>query len=393
MNRQENNAERKPNIVESLFLGCTIQEVPKLLPGLLVVAALVALVILLTNYINKAIGISGLISYILMVIVIGMVIRNLVRMPIIFNPGINFCVRKLLRLGIIILGIRLSFFDVIRIGAWGVPIVLVCILVGLLVTVYFGRLLKVPERLATLIAVGTGICGASAIVATAPGIEAKDEEVSYAIANITIFGILAMAIYPFIVHTIFHNDMTMTGLFLGTAIHETSQVTGAGMIYNQTFNITEFPSTLDIAVVTKLVRNVMMVLIIPLMSFVYARRTGAFKNKKGGWVKKALQLFPLFIIGFLLLAVLRSIGDAGIQGSGLAFGLWSSTTWKSITADMNTWAGYILAAAMAGVGLSTSFKSMKGLGIKPFYVGFFAAIMVGLAALILVLVFSKFVSL
>lgn len=393
MSRRGSNNVRKPNIAENLFLGCTVQEVPQLLPGLLLVAALVAVVIFLTDFINKAIGISGLISYILMVILIGIIIKNTVKIPAIFNPGINFCVRKLLRLGIIMLGIRLSFLDVLRIGAWGIPIVLVCILVGILVTVYFGRLLKVPERLATLIAVGTGICGASAIVATAPGIEAKDEEVTYAIANITIFGILAMALYPFLAHTIFNNDMTMTGLFLGTAIHETSQVTGAGMIYNQTFNITQFPSTLDIAVVTKLVRNVMMVIVIPVMSFVYARRTGAFAGTGGNRVKKALQLFPLFIIGFLLLAVVRSIGDAGIQGGGPAFGIWSSDAWKSMTDTIKDWAGYILAAAMAGVGLSTSFKSMKGLGIKPFYVGFFAAIMVGIVAVIMVSVLSRFVTL
>ena len=91
-----------------------------------------------------------------MVIVLGILMRNLIFIPAIFVPGINFSVKKLLRLGIILMGIRLSIFDVLKIGAWGIPIVLVCILTGLVVTIYFGRLLRIPERLTTLIAVGTG---------------------------------------------------------------------------------------------------------------------------------------------------------------------------------------------------------------------------------------------
>jgi uncharacterized membrane protein YadS len=253
-------------------------------------------------------------------------------------------------------------------------------------------LIKIPERLATLIAVGTGICGASAIVATAPGIEAKEEEVSYAIANITIFGIIALVAYPFIMHQVYHADTTLIGLFLGTSIHETAQVAASGLIYDQTFGPITYPSALDVATVTKLVRNVMMAIVIPAMTFIYARRTGAIQNNQESGFKKALNLFPLFILGFLLMAVLRSIGDASIQGSGFAFGLWDDEAWKVIHNGIKGWSGYILAAAMAGVGLSTSFRSMKGLGIKPFLVGLFAATMVGVVAFIMVLSLGRFIT-
>lgn len=382
---------RKPNLLENLFFGCTFQEIPKLIPGVLLTVALVALSIPLTNLLNHILGFTGLISFILVVIILGILLRNLILIPTIFIPGINFSVKKLLRLGIILMGIRLSIFDVLKIGAWGIPIVLICILTGLVLTIYFSRLLRIPERLATLIAVGTGICGVSAIVATAPGINAKDEEVSYAVANITVFGIIALVTYPLLMHRVFNADTTMIGLFLGTSIHETAQVAASGMIYDQTFHAAIYPTALDVATVTKLVRNVMMAIIIPAMTFIYSRRTDTIQTNHTSDFKKALKLFPIFIIGFLLMAILRSIGDTGLKVSGIAFGLWDGTYWLSIHNSIKEWSGYILATAMAGVGLSTSFKTMKGLGIKPFYVGLFAAVMVGVVALIMVFTLGRFV--
>lgn len=389
--KEDAETTRKPTIIENLLLGCTVQEVPRLIPGVVLAAALVALFVWLTDLINAALGFKGLVSYILMVIVAGILIRNIFTVPAIFNPGISFCLKKLLRLGIILMGIRLSIFAVLTIGAWGLPVIVVCVLAGLVVTSYFGRLLKLPDRLATLIAVGTSICGASAIVATAPGIDAKDEEVTYAVANITVFGIIALIAYPFLSHWIFSGDTTMAGLFTGTAIHETAQVAASGLIYDQTFGTTSNPTTADVAMVTKLVRNVLMAIVIPAMTFVYARQTGIIQDPSERGYKKALRLFPLFILGFLFMAILRSIGDAGIQGSGLAMGLWGEEQWAGITSGIKQWSGYILATAMAGVGLGTSFKSMKGLGIKPFYVGLFAALMVGVVAIAMVFLLGRFV--
>ncbi|MFC1932871.1 YeiH family protein [Chloroflexota bacterium] len=391
-NKKKEEKIRKPRMIENMLLGCTIQEVPKLIPGVLLAVALVALFIWLTDLLNAALGFTGLISYILVVILAGILVRNIFSVSAIFNPGIGFCLKKLLRLGIILMGIRLSIFAVLKIGSWGIPIVVICVLAGLVVTIYFGRLLKLPDRLATLIAVGTGICGASAIVAAAPGINAKEEEVAYAVANITIFGIIAMVAYPFLAHWIFSGDNIMTGLFTGTAIHETAQVAASGLIYDQTFGVTSNPTTTEVAMVTKLVRNVLMAIVIPVMIFIYTRRSGETREASERGYKKVFRLFPLFILGFLFMAILRSIGDAGIQGSGLAMGLWNGGQWAEVTTRIKEWSGYILATAMAGVGLGTSFKSMKGLGIKPFYIGLFSAVLVGVVAVIMVFLLGRFVS-
>jgi uncharacterized integral membrane protein (TIGR00698 family) len=383
---------RQPNRLENLILGCTVEEIPGIIPGVALAAALVAFVTFLTDIINSALGFKGLISSILVVMIVGILLRNLVKIPPIFTPGIGFCIRKVLRLGIIMMGIRLSFIDAIKIGAWGIPIIITVILAGLLITIYFSRLIKIPDRLATLIAVGSSICGASAIVAAAPGIEAKEEETTYAVANITIFGLIALVAYPFIMHVVYDGNITMIGLFLGTAIHETAQVAASGLIYDQTFAITTYPSVLDIATITKLVRNIMMAFVIPFMAFIYGRRANTLQTNRVSWGRRIINLFPLFILGFLVMAALRSVGDAGIQASGMAFGLWGSENWINVHQIINQWSGYVLATAMAGVGLSTSFKAMKGLGIKPFYVGFFAAIMVGVVALIMVFAIGRFVT-
>ena len=116
MNEEErqDRPARKPNTLENLFFGCTIQELPRLVPGVFIIVALVALVIWLTNIINSALGFKGLISYILVVIVLGILLRNLITIPAILTPGINYSVKKLLRLGIILMGIRLSILDVLK---------------------------------------------------------------------------------------------------------------------------------------------------------------------------------------------------------------------------------------------------------------------------------------
>jgi len=385
--------KRTPTFIENAVFGYSINEVPRLLPGIALAAAIVAASIYLTGLINSALGFRGVVSYIIITIIAGIVIRNLIGVHSIFEPGIGFCLKKVLRLGIIMMGIRLSIYDVLKIGVWGIPVVIICIAVGLVITAYFTRLLKLPQRLGTLIAVGTSICGASAIVACAPGIDAEKEEVSYAIANITVFGLIAMFAYPYLAHLLFAPNTTTVGLFTGVAIHETAQVAGAGLVYDQTFQTTANPTAADAAMVTKMVRNSLMAIVIPLMSFVYARKNISTDSASDTKKVSPLKLFPLFIVGFLAMAAVRSIGDAGINGGGQAFGLFSSDAWDNVVRYIRSWSGYVLATAMAGVGLGTSFKTLRGLGIKPFYVGLLAAIIVGATGLVLALILGPYVKL
>ncbi len=382
---------RQLSFIEKLLFGTTIDKVPTLIPGVLLSIIVVVASVTLAELANDALGFDGLVSFILVAIVVGMVIRNTVGLDDRFAPGVQYSLKKLLRLGIILLGIRLSILDVLEIGGYGIPIVVGAVLTGLVVAIAASRRLGLSDRLGALIAIGTGICGATAIVAAAPGLKAKEEEVAYAVANITIFGIAAMVIYPFLGNLIFDGDIVNTGLFLGTSIHETAQVAGAGLIYDQSFNITATPSVADIAVVGKLVRNVMMVVVIPGITYLYAKNLRK-EGEVAGKGTRVLDMIPVFILGFLVMAIVRSIGDAGSDSGGLAFGLWGEETWANLTHGIRTWAEYTLGTAMAAVGLGTSIKQLRGLGFKPFLVGIAAAISVGVVSIGLVSVFGPLIS-
>jgi len=219
-----------------------------------------------------------------------------------------------------LLGIRLSISDIAVIGIWGLPIV-----IGLSATLLLNRILNLPARLGILMAIGTSICGASAIVASSATIEATDEEVTYAIANITIFGIAATLFYPYLANVIFAGDIIHTGLFIGTSIHETAQVAAAGLIFDQSFDVSSSPTAADVAIIAKLVRNIMIVIVIPTMAFVYMRRTVQIRGSSTVKAPRILDLIPMFIFGFLLMSIIRSLGDTHLTNNGLALGIWTPT--------------------------------------------------------------------
>jgi uncharacterized membrane protein YadS len=195
-------------------------------------------------------------------------------------------------------------------------------------------------------------------------------------------------VYPYVAHIIFSGDAVKAGLFLGTAIHDTSQVTGAALVYADVFSL---PEALDVATVTKLVRNVFMAAVIPFMAVYYARRT-AYQSEAVRQRPQIRKLFPLFIVGFLAFAVLRSIGDAGINTGGSAFGIWDSMSWESVYGALEDWAIICLVVALAAVGLSTRFGTLKRLGAKPFVVGLGAALTVGVVSFIAISLLGTFVT-
>lgn len=318
------------------------------------------------------------ISGIMMAIVIGILIRNTVGLPELVQPGIKFSVVRVLRLGIVLLGIRISLGEAGSIGLKAVPIILGTVPAAIFVVTFVARRLGLSDRLGTLIAVGTGICGATAIVATAPTIGAKEEETSYAVACIALFGSAAMLIYPFAAHWIFAADPFKAGLFLGTAVHDTSQVAGSGLVYQQFFGDAR---TLDVATVTKLVRNLGMLVVIPLMAIYYHRRTS-----KGAAPPPWYTMVPLFVIGFAMMSLLRTLGDsAGPDQQVLGF--LTHEQWKGLVGYTKTIAEYCLAIAMAGVGLGTALANLRSIGLKPLGVGLFSALVVGIVSIALITLF------
>jgi uncharacterized integral membrane protein (TIGR00698 family) len=313
-------------------------------------------------------------------IVIGLLLRNLLPLPASLAPGLKFATTTILRAGIVLVGIRLSLFDVVRLGVAGVPVVLAAIGTGLVFVTWFNRRLGLPPRLGTLIAAGTSICGVTAIVSTAPAIEADEREVAYAVANVVAFGLMGMLLYPYLAHALLGRSEVI-GLFLGTAVHDTSQVVGAALTYKQVYGD---DVVLRVATVTKLTRNIFLAAVIPILTWLHLKAMPAVKGRKVATSWRALV--PGFVIGFLAMAMVRSIGDASLG---------ASEAWAAFTKSVGDfWASQIfLGTAMAAVGLNTNFAVFRGVGLKPFAVGMAGALVVGLVGMTMAVLLGRYVHL
>lgn len=326
------------------------------------------------------------ISAIPLTVLLGLVVRDTVGVPAVCDAGLRFCVKRVLRVGVVLLGVRLSLVDAGATGLVALPLVLACIAVAIVVVRALARALALPARLGTLIAVGTSICGVTAIVATAPVIDASEDEVSYAVAVIALFGTLALFAYPFLAHALFV-DPRHAGFFLGTAIHDTSQVAGAGLTYQQQFGA---PQALDVAVVTKLVRNTCMVAVIPLARAMHGPARGAaahvgVSNREAPdgaalGASRVSDYVPPFILAFIGMAALRTVGDLGAR----PFGVLDPAVWGAIVAGAQRVAEVALLLAMGAVGLSTSLRRLRVLGVRPLVAGTAAACCVGIVSVVLI---------
>jgi len=334
----------------------------------------------LSQGLNNIIGIELLgyakspISTAMIAILMGIVLGNIFSIRKGFLVGLDFTQKYILKLGIICLGIQLKPFEFLKFGTVAIPLIIVCIISVLVVIKLLIKQLKISTKMAYLISIGSTVCGTTAIMATAPVINANKSEVAYAIANMTVFGIISMLIYPYFANIYFNGDPLYVGLFLGTAIHETSQVAAAGLIYDQQFHS---PETLNIATVTKLIRNTFLVIMIPLFAYLFNRN----KTKKKNY--SLLDIFPYFVLGFVGLIIFRNIGDQ------IFLTEYSQPVWQNVVSNIKDSAKIFLSMAMAAVGLSTNLKDIKSMGYKPFVVGFIAMMTVGLVSIIAMQSFTK----
>ncbi len=338
------------------------------LPGFAVAALLATLADALANWIG-----TGLLGYrvsplsgVPLAILFGIIICNAAGVPGIYQTGLRLCMRQIQRIAIALLGFRLSLGAVGAIGGRALPVVVICIVVALLLIPWLGTRVGLSRRLATLIAVGTSICGVSAIMAVAPTIDAEEEEISYAVACVVIFGLLAMLTYPYIVPLLFGLDHAAVGIFLGTAIHDTAQVTGAALVYQQ---LHLAPDVLNTATVVKIIRNLSMVAVIPIMAAAFHRRPSSGQSL----LQRTLQVVPLFVIGFLVLTVVRTIGDA----SARPFGVVEPGRWREFLHAMDWLSTWSLTVVMAAIGLSTNLTQLRRLGFRPFLLGLSGALILG----------------
>ena len=313
---------------------------------------------------------------VMMAIILGMILSNVWTPPKVMQPGLKFSVKKLLPLGIVLLGARLNFKEMLTVGADGLVLSIVETAVALLLLFFLTRLLRLPRKLGVLLGIGTAICGGTAIVATAPVIEAEEKDVAFSVATVTLLGLIAMFALPFLGHVLQLNDKQF-GIWAGLAIHQTPQVVAAGFAYSSEAGQT--------ATIVKLARVCLLAPVVFLVGLVYARQklktTGVRERKNINYA----HLFPMFVLGFLAMALLKTCGllpdltfhahkgilNPGDRSVSLA-GLFEDTS------------KFLITISMAGVGLETKFSAMRQTGMKPFAASLLAVLVV--ATLVLALI-------
>jgi uncharacterized integral membrane protein (TIGR00698 family) len=298
------------------------------------------------------------IEYVLWAILIGLVISNTVGVPAVFRAGVA-TYEFWLKIGIVLLGARFLVGDVLRLGGISLGLVFVEITLSLIFMTLLGRAFKLRPKLVTLLAVGSSICGVSAIIATQGAIDADEEDSSYAIAAILALGAISLFVFPLIGHTLHLSDRGY-GLWAGLAVDNTAEASAAGALYSDAAG--------KVAVLAKTCRNAMIGFVVLGYAIYWASRGQAAKvqNKAAFlWSK-----FPKFVLGFLLVSLVASIGFF---------------TRPQITAigNLSRWA-FLL--TFAGVGLRTNLRELGKQGVRPFLVGAIGEI--AIAALTLGLVYG-----
>ncbi len=316
-------------------------------PGLGLLAAITSVALLLSQFLPEYVG------AVFVAVVLGVIVANVFRPdPRVFDWGVRLGLKKFLKLAIVLLGAGITFQEVSAFG--GEAVVLIVVLIGFVFvsTFVLGKIFGVSLRKMLLIAVGISICGNTAVATTAPLVDARDDEVAMAVGIVTLFGVVGVILYPFVGWALELSDLVF-GMWAGTAINDTSQVVAAGFIYSEEAG--------TIATTVKLTRNVMIVPVVLGVGYYYAKMTRESSDEK----VRVTEIFPTFVLGFVALAVLNSVGVIPAQVSDLLVGL----------------SGVLILLALSGIGLGVRFQAFSKIGWKPFIVGFAVELLLAIVAL------------
>ena len=323
-------------------------------------------VAIISQLISKVIVVGGShpLEAIVVAIILGVFLRNLNLVPRACYQGISKF-EKVLVWGIVLLGASLTL-EILKIEPYALIVLAVTMLVGFWSIYLLTKKMGFGEKLGTLLAVGTTICGGTAIAITSPLIEAKEEETGYALGTIAIWGLIALFVYPYLAHLL-NFTHAVFGVWVSTAIHSTPQVVGAGYIYGDKAG--------QIATMVKLTRNIFMIPLAFVIAVWYLKKKMSHDNREQeGRVKKInkwgviVKGFPWFLFGYLVMALLRG------------FGFFSPIGVHYFTAGGK----FLILMGMAGIGLNTDLRKMVKIGAKPFITGFVASVMVAVISLAMI---------
>ncbi len=308
-----------------------------------------------------------LISSTFICILLGLIVGNVFKISKNYSWFIDFSLKKLLRVGIGFLGIGLSITELINYGSKSLFLVVLNIIIVFIILYYLCRIFSISNKFGHLITMGTSICGVTAVIATSSIIKSSKNETSYAVGVITLFGMTSVFLYPYLANYLFITKSDLAGIFLGTSIHDTAQVSAAAMIYFENY---DSEIAMNSAMTTKLLRNSFLIFLIPLIAYLY-------NVKENSNLKNSIKdFFPFFVLGFIILSIIRSLGDQFILDSN------HMIFWNQFIIYTKYISKYLILNAMVSLGLQTNLKNIVKLGFKPLLVGFLAAISVGISSLV-----------
>lgn len=313
-------------------------------------------------------------------IVLGMIISNVWTLPKWLHPGVKFSVKKLLPLGIILLGARLNFHKILQLGSVSIGMGLFEVILALCLMYMFVRWLKLSGKLGTLLGIGTAICGGTAIVATAPVIEAEESDVVFGVATVTLLGLIGMFLLPVVGH-LMNLTQEAFGVWAGLAIHQTPQVVAAGFAYGQQAGET--------ATVAKMFRVCLLAPVVFVTGVIYARQKAKRQEEHEHKHINYFSLFPKFVFGFLALALLSTLGWLpDITGHWSADAVAVDPKHQDFHFSMGdlaqVGANFFIVMSMAGVGLETKFTAMRKTGLRPFFAATASALVIAVVVLSLI---------
>lgn len=276
-------------------------------------------------------------------IILGMIYANSLRnnLPDTWVPGIAFCSKRILRIGIILYGFRLTFQDVTAVGLSAIIIDALVVTLTILLGLFIGKLLRMDRSIALLTSCGSAICGAAAVLGCEGAIHAKPYKTAVAVSTVVIFGTLSMFIYPILYSAgIFSLPVNEMGIFTGGTVHEVAHVVGAGNAMGQ--------EIAGIAIIVKMIRVMMLVPVLLVIAFFVAHSVR--QRAEGGLSGKSKITIPWFAVMFLVVIGLNSL----------------SLLPEAVVSSINTLDTFLLTMAMTALGAETSIDKFKKAGAKPF---------------------------
>lgn len=289
-------------------------------------------------------------------IILGMIYANSLRnkLPQTWVPGIKFCTKQVLRLGVILYGFRLTFQQVAEIGLPAVMADLIIVCGTLLIGIIAGRILKIDRETSLMTSVGSAICGAAAVLGAEPVVKCPPHKTAVAVSTVVIFGTISMFLYPVMYRSGLLDGLSerQVAVYLGSTLHEVAHVVGAGNAIDAAGG-----NVADAATVTKMIRVMMLAPVLVIMSIALSRKKGTDAKDAAGHAgsKIAVPWFAfLFLVAIGINSLLQNLSfiPSNILGAGLD--------------AINSFDTFLLTMAMTALGAETSFDKFRQAGAKPF---------------------------